>query len=539
MALSVPPRRLNYSRTVPIDMHFLQMIPVLTASRLLVVDDDPTATLLSKLQLTRGGYDVTTVASVAEARDCLAAAGPGMFETVVTDFRMPGEDGLVMLSHVQSCDPTLSVILLTAEGEKSLVASSLRGGAHDFLEKPVRATALNEAVARAVATTRRRRRLRTDAAAARALGESQNNLLCLETALLHDRLRVRFHPHQRAGGDFTAAFELGAEKFVLLVSDVSGHDLRTAYHSAYLQGVARGMFERGASLDEVFANLNRLLLKDWNRSGATEGRVELSLCAFGIAVDFAAGSVACLNCGLPPPCLVEADGWPSTPLPPPESPLGWFEGVVPSTTWMNRGGTLHLWSDGLQDLAERQEVSPLALAYRLQLADSGAADLLAQATDDVLAVQLDLSPRADPARRPLPHPLLNETYAGSDLERIDSIQRYCENSLRLAIPSIGDESLVSAILCIRESLINALDHGCSRRTDRFARLQAVWSPDQQNLQIRVSDDGPGHSFNLNRHEQTMAVAPVGRHNGLFLIKNLATQTIFSPSANSVTMEFNI
>lgn len=511
------------------------MLPVLAHSRLLVVDDDPASNLLNKLHLTRAGYEVTTAFSVPEARRSLATGDPRIFEAVVTDYRMPVEDGLALLAHVRDNDPTLSVILLTAEGEKDLMASSFRSGAEDFLEKPVLAATLLDAVAKAVATTRRRRSLNTDAAAARQLGDSQNNLLCLETASLENRLRVRFHPHQRAGGDFAAAFALDENRFVLLVSDVSGHDLRTAYHSAYLQGVARGMFEQGANLHDVFAQLNRLLLRDWNSSGT----VALSLSAFGVTVDLSSEQVACLNCGLPTACLVEADGWPSARLPAAESPLGWFDSVAPVAAWKNAGGTLHLWSDGLQDLAEHRGCSSLALAYRLHLGDAATAEILQQADDDVLALQLDLSPLVDQTRIAPSHPLLNEIYNGADIGRIDALQDFCETSLRTAIPTIREEPLLGALLCIRESLLNALGHGCQRRADRFARLQAMWLPGQHHLLVRVSDDGTGHQFDLKQHQQDSADELIGAHNGLHFIKNLTTRTIFSASGNSVTMEIPI
>jgi hypothetical protein len=322
---------------------------------------------------------------------------------------------------------------------------------------------------------------------------------------------------------------------MLLVSDVSGHDLRTAYHSAYLQGVARGMFEQGANLHDVFAHLNRLLLRDWNSSGT----VALSLSAFGVAVDLFAEQVACLNCGLPTACLVDADGWPSARVPAAESPLGWFDTVAPVVAWKNEGGTLHLWSDGLQDLAESRGCSSLALAYRLHLGDAATAEILQQATDDVLALQLDLSPVVDRTRTAPPRPILNETYCGGDIGRIDALQDYCETSLRTAIPAIPEEPLLSALLCIRESLLNALSHGCQRRSDRFARLQVMWVPEQHHLLVRVSDDGAGHRFDLEQHQRDSAVTPPGAHNGLYFIKNLTTRTIFSASGNSVTMEIPI
>jgi DNA-binding response OmpR family regulator len=56
---------------------------------------------------------------------------------VISDYMMPGEDGVVLVHWVKEFDPDLEVILLTARDDKETVKKALRAGIFDFLEKPI------------------------------------------------------------------------------------------------------------------------------------------------------------------------------------------------------------------------------------------------------------------------------------------------------------------------------------------------------------------------------------------------------------------
>ncbi len=114
---------------------------------ILVVDDDLVIQRMLTRLLTHQGYQVSTAASVAEARTRLAERG---LDLVLTDLQMPGEDGLVLLKEVRQRYPTLPVVLLTAHGSMEVVLQALRLGANDFLTKPYQVSELLSIVAREV-----------------------------------------------------------------------------------------------------------------------------------------------------------------------------------------------------------------------------------------------------------------------------------------------------------------------------------------------------------------------------------------------------
>jgi DNA-binding NtrC family response regulator len=102
----------------------------------LIVDDDPALleALPEALRLRMGGVTVETVDSASAALDRIAA---GHYDAIVTDIRMPGMDGLALLAEIRSRRPDTPTLIITGHGENELMVHALRGGAYDFIEKPI------------------------------------------------------------------------------------------------------------------------------------------------------------------------------------------------------------------------------------------------------------------------------------------------------------------------------------------------------------------------------------------------------------------
>ena len=112
------------------------------AHPILVVDDDPGQRSLLCSFLTGQGFPVTTASSGQEALELLAAAQPGM---LISDVRMPGMTGLELLGFVAERHPDLPVLLVTAYADIRDAVGAIRGGAVDYLEKPIDLDQLLEA----------------------------------------------------------------------------------------------------------------------------------------------------------------------------------------------------------------------------------------------------------------------------------------------------------------------------------------------------------------------------------------------------------
>jgi DNA-binding NtrC family response regulator len=119
--------------------------------RVLVVDDEPRMADVVAMALRRAGYECETFGGGAEAIEALAERGA---DVVVTDWKMPGMDGIELLRRLRAQRPNLPVILLTAHGSVPSAVAAMREGAFDYVTKPFDNDELRALVARALELTR-------------------------------------------------------------------------------------------------------------------------------------------------------------------------------------------------------------------------------------------------------------------------------------------------------------------------------------------------------------------------------------------------
>src|SRR5256886_7156687 len=59
------------------------------------------------------------------------------YDAIVSDIKMPGMDGLAPLHEIRELRPTTPTLMITGHGERDLAVQALRGGAYDFVQKPI------------------------------------------------------------------------------------------------------------------------------------------------------------------------------------------------------------------------------------------------------------------------------------------------------------------------------------------------------------------------------------------------------------------
>jgi two-component system response regulator AtoC len=140
--------------------------------RVLVVEDEVYVRESLTEILRERGYDVVESSTVAEAVRLLAHAP---IDVVLTDFRLPGADGLALVKQVQASAPDVPVVVLTGQGTIASAVECLKAGASDYLLKPADPEALEVALERALTGRALRREVQYLRAAGREtepLGES-------------------------------------------------------------------------------------------------------------------------------------------------------------------------------------------------------------------------------------------------------------------------------------------------------------------------------------------------------------------------------
>ena len=126
--------------------------------RVLIVDDDPALlkALPETLKLKMAMLAVDTSDSASGA---LARVAETDYDAIVTDIKMPGTDGLALLREIRALRPATPTLLITGHGEDDLAIRALRGGAYDFIKKPIDRDYFVAALTRAVQLRQMSRRI--------------------------------------------------------------------------------------------------------------------------------------------------------------------------------------------------------------------------------------------------------------------------------------------------------------------------------------------------------------------------------------------
>lgn len=119
--------------------------------RILIVDDDPALleALPQTLRLRMEAVDVDVAESGMVALERIRASD---YDAIIADVRMPGMDGLALLSEIRALRVSSPTLLITGHGEHDLAIEALRRGAYDYVQKPIDREYLIASLRRAIET---------------------------------------------------------------------------------------------------------------------------------------------------------------------------------------------------------------------------------------------------------------------------------------------------------------------------------------------------------------------------------------------------
>lgn len=115
--------------------------------KLLVIDDDPSFNKMLTGFLLRNNYQVESAHSPQSA---LGLLKDHVFNLVLTDFKLPGMDGIELMQEIKRIYPGTPVILITNYSDIRTAVDSIKLGAYEFVTKPVNPDELLKTVEKAL-----------------------------------------------------------------------------------------------------------------------------------------------------------------------------------------------------------------------------------------------------------------------------------------------------------------------------------------------------------------------------------------------------
>src|SRR6266487_1359168 len=210
----------------------------MSQSYILIVDDDAALlqALPQALHLRIQDVKIDTSDSASAALELIQEHD---YDAIVSDIKMPGIDGLSLLEKIRELRPDTPTLLITGHGEHDLAIQALRGGAYDFIQKPIDRDYLVAALHRAVQTRQLRRQV-----------SEQQLALELHARSLERMVQTRTHELVEANA--------AKDKFLSIVS----HELKTPLTS--LKGMTQ-LFRRQVERADA-AQIVSMGLADMERS---------------------------------------------------------------------------------------------------------------------------------------------------------------------------------------------------------------------------------------------------------------------------------
>jgi serine phosphatase RsbU (regulator of sigma subunit) len=340
----------------------------------LLVDDEPMVTQALGLFLElESDYAVVTAESGEEA---LKRFADGPVDVVVSDFLMPGLNGLELLAEVARRDPEVPRLMLTGYADKENAIRAINEvGLFQYLEKPLDNETFLLAVKNALAHKGVRAALHDKIQELKRTLRQRDELSQREEEIRRElewaatvqarflprevptaapfSLAVVYRPAMAVGGDFYEFVPLAQGKLGVIVADSAGHGVQAALGTALLKFATAGFAGQDLGPGDILSRMNEVLFRGLPR--------EIPVAAAAAVLEPAAGRVRIAGAGLPHPGLVDADGKLHFQAAP-----GLLLGLVDAGMYtpgneteviLEPGAGLMIFSDGLseaQDAAEEQ-----------------------------------------------------------------------------------------------------------------------------------------------------------------------------------------
>ncbi|MDE0064632.1 MAG: SpoIIE family protein phosphatase [Gammaproteobacteria bacterium] len=241
-------------------------------SRILMVDDEVDLELLVRQRFRRrirkGEFEFLFAHNGVEALETLEN-NPDI-RLVLSDINMPEMDGLTLLSQLESANPEICAVIISAYGDMANIRTAMNRGAFDFVTKPIdfndlqitieKTLAHIEMIQQALASRDRLVSLKQELAVAKNVQESV--LPAVPPPSEYYDLYAQMTPAREIGGDFYDYFRLDDHRLGLVIADVSGKGVPAALFTMVTRALLKSAARNHESPAYCLSEVNELLSQE-------------------------------------------------------------------------------------------------------------------------------------------------------------------------------------------------------------------------------------------------------------------------------------
>ncbi|CAM4493312.1 fused response regulator/phosphatase [Paenibacillus phoenicis] len=329
--------------------------------RILIVDDNPTNTMIIREILKKENYrNTVTVTSARDMferlgvknLDAVEESGPSDVDLILLDMMMPEMDGIQACRILQRSEhlKEIPIIVVTAVGDSHKLAEALDAGAVDYVTKPINKVELMARIRLAL-----RLKLEKDWHRNRdqRIQEELKLASLVQNAVLsppiHDsevEIDALYKPSYELAGDLYSWYSLGEGKYAVILLDMMGHGISSSLFCMFISSVLKDTVFTYVEPKLVIEELNRRFIQLHIESKL----IQYYFTAIYLVVDTRRKVIEYVNAGHPPALLYTNNKQPVR-LDQVGPPVGLFDGIEthPQILHYEGPGHLVLYTDGLMD----------------------------------------------------------------------------------------------------------------------------------------------------------------------------------------------
>ncbi|WP_309123093.1 fused response regulator/phosphatase [Paenibacillus sp.] len=278
---------------------------------ILIVDDSPFNLFYFRNELHGAGYpDVWTAGSAAEALEILGiepeAPPRESVDLILMDIEMPGLNGVDACRRIKSSGKGADIPIIFVTANKTHLNAAFDAGGMDFIEKGCERIELLARVKSALSLKRETdgRKVRERKLTKELLLARQIQRCVLSEPIDSDRIQIHsvYRQSEEVSGDMLYWAQMDDQRYGVILIDVSGHGLSSAFVSMSIRSLLTELMIRGLRPERIYEDLNRHMIQLFGGS-----KRFMYFTAIFAAIDTENRWIEYFNAGHPPGLLLHPD----------------------------------------------------------------------------------------------------------------------------------------------------------------------------------------------------------------------------------------